>query len=95
MPGRDPAQQALEHHRFVDGPQRVVAMMQRDLELPGRVLGHQRFGGQVLRGGGAIHLVEHRREIVEPREAVGIDLVPLAAAAATRGHQLARALVPQ
>jgi hypothetical protein len=81
--------------RVVDGAQRVVAMMQRDLELAGCVFRHQRFGGQVLRGGGAIHLVEHRREIVEPRQAVGIYLLPFAAPAAARGRELAGAIVPE
>ena len=81
------AHRALEHHRLVHGAQRVVAMMQRDLELARRVLGHQRLGRQPLRDGRAVHLVEHRREVIEPLQAVGIDLLPLAAPPAARRHQ--------
>ena len=84
---RHAAQHALEHHRLVDGAQRIVAMMQRDLELPRRVFGHQRLGGQPLRHGRGVHVVEQRREVVEPLQAVGVYLLALAGAPAARGHE--------
>ena len=84
---RHAAQHALEHHRLVDRAQRIVAMMQRDLELARRVFGHQRLGGQTLRRGRGVHIVEHRREIVEPLQAVGVYLLAFAGAAAARGHE--------
>ncbi len=86
---RHAAQHPLEHHGFVDGAQRVLTMMQRDLELPRRVFGHQRLGGQALRHRGGVDVVEQRREIVQPLKAVGVYLLALAGASAARGREYA------
>ena len=92
---RHATKHALEHHRLIDRAQRIVAMMQRDLELAGRVFGHQRLGGQTLRGGRGVHVVEHRRQIVEALQAVGVYLLALAGAATTRGDEPATGLFLQ
>jgi hypothetical protein len=55
---RDAANEALEQDGIVDGTHRVVPMQQRDLVLPGRVLGHQRAQGQPLGACCAIDVVE-------------------------------------
>ena len=73
---RDAADRALEEHRFVDGAQRVGAMLERDLELPRRVLRHQRAHRQALRTGRGVQVVEERRHVVEPPEPVGVDVAP-------------------
>ena len=72
------AQQTLEHHGLIDGTEGIVAMGERDFELPGRVLGHQSFGGDALGAGGGIDLIEHRREFLEACEAVGLDTTGVA-----------------
>ncbi len=73
------AHRALEQHRFVDGAQRIGAVFERDLELAGSVLRHQRAHRQAERLRGGIEIVEQRRHVVEASEAVGLD--PVAAPA--------------
>ena len=74
---------------------RVGAVRERDLELPRRVFRHQRTHRQALLRGDAIHLVEQRREVVEAREAVGLDLAALRRASAARRLQLSVGVRPQ
>ena len=74
MACRHAAHDAIEQDRFVDRPQRVVAMLERDLELTGRILGHQRAHGQVERSRRAIEIVEQRRHVVETSETVRVDV---------------------
>ena len=60
VPRRDAAHGTLEQDGLVDGTQCVGSMLERDLELAGRVFGHQRADRQAL-------LARRRVEIVEQR----------------------------
>ena len=64
---------ALEQDRVVDGTQRVGTVLERDLELAGGVLRHQRADRQAELARSGVELVEQRRHLVEPAEAVGVD----------------------
>ena len=73
MLGSDAPQQPLEQHRLIDRTQRIVAMGERELELTGRVLRHQRLDRQPLDARRGVDLVEHGRQPLEPRQRIGID----------------------
>ena len=85
VPARDAAHGTLEQHCLVDRAQRVRAMFQRDLELTGCVLRHQRAHRQALCARGRVQVVEQRRHVVQPAEPVGVYL-----RTALRGQQPAR-----
>ena len=66
---------ALEQGAVVGGPDRVVAVMQIDLELPGRVLGGDRAGFNALQRAGLAHVVEEGVEGIEFVHAVDLGRV--------------------
>ncbi len=66
MPRGHALDQALELHGLVHRRERALAVLQRDLELAGCVLGHHRAGGQALRGMRRIQqFAEQRCEVVQ------------------------------
>ena len=73
MLGCHTPQQPLEQHRLIDRPERIVAMGERELELTGRVLRHQRLDRQPLCARHGVDLVEHGRRPFESRQRISVD----------------------
>src|SRR5690606_27078272 len=65
----------LEQHRVVAGGQRVGAVAQVDLELPGGVLGHRGVGRDALRPAGTGDRLDELRVLVQVVDRIDLGTV--------------------
>ena len=86
VPAGGGAHQPLQHDEIVGGPQHILAVVERQLVLAGRIFGDHRLGGNALQRGRGVDVGKQRLHAVQMVDRIDLGLAALAAVEHGRGR---------